>query len=58
MPPTRLDKLLLTHLHLDHVGGILPLFDSMGWSRNTPLHMWGSSGHTPELGTAAFVNHI
>jgi len=58
VPPTRLDKLLLTHLHLDHVGGILTLFDSMGWSRNTPLHVWGSSGHTPELGTAAFVNHI
>lgn len=58
VPPTRLDKLFLTHLHLDHVGGILTLFDSMGWSRNTPLHVWGSSGHTPELGTAAFVEHV
>jgi len=58
VPPTRLDKLFLTHLHLDHVGGILSLFDSMGWSRNTPLHVWGSSGHTPELGTAALVEHV
>lgn len=58
VPPTRLDKLFLTHLHLDHAGGILTLFDSMGWSRNTPLHVWGSSGYTPELGTAAFVDHI
>ncbi len=58
VPPTRLDKLFLTHLHLDHVGGILSLFDSMGWSRNTPLHVWGSSGHTPELGTAALVEHF
>lgn len=58
VPPTRLDKLFLTHLHLDHVGGILSLFDSMGWSRNTPLHVWGSSGHIPELGTAALVEHF
>jgi ribonuclease Z len=58
VPPTRLDKLFLTHLHLDHIGGILPLFDAMGWSRNTPLHIWGSSGHTPELGTAALVDHV
>ncbi len=58
VPPTRLDKLFLTHLHLDHIGGILSLFDAMGWSRNTPLHVWGSSGYTPELGTAALVEHI
>jgi ribonuclease Z len=56
--PTRLDKLFLTHLHLDHVGGILTLFDALGWSRNTPLHVWGSSGLTPELGTAAMVAHL
>jgi ribonuclease Z len=58
VPPTRLDKLFLTHLHLDHVGGILTLFDAMGWSRNTPLHVWGSSGHTSEMGTAALVDHL
>jgi ribonuclease Z len=58
VPPSRLDKLFLTHLHLDHVGGILTLFDAMGWARNTPLHVWGSSGHTPGLGTAAMVEHV
>lgn len=56
--PARLDKLFITHLHLDHVGGIFPLFDAMGWARNTPLHVWGSSGYTPELGITAFTQNI
>jgi ribonuclease Z len=56
--PAELDKVFITHLHLDHVGGIFPLFDAMGWARNTPLHVWGPSGYTPELGTAAFAQNI
>ncbi len=56
--PARLDKVFITHLHLDHVGGIMPLFDAMGWARNTPLHVWGPSGYTPDLGTAAFTQNI
>lgn len=56
--PSELDKLFVTHLHLDHVGGIFPLFDAMGWARNTPLHVWGASGHTPELGVAAFTQNV
>jgi len=58
IPLASLDKLFVTHLHLDHVGGILNLWDSMGWARNTPLHVWGASGSTPELGVAAFVENI
>ncbi|MEH6585702.1 MAG: guanitoxin biosynthesis MBL fold metallo-hydrolase GntH [Halioglobus sp.] len=58
VPLASLDKLFVTHLHLDHVGGILNLWDSMGWARNTPLHVWGASGSTPELGVAAFVENI
>ena len=58
VPLSTLDKVFVTHLHLDHVGGIFNLWDSMGWGRNTPLHVWGSSGHTPELGVAAFVENI
>jgi hypothetical protein len=34
--PAELDKVFITHFHLDHVGGIFPLFDAMGWARNTP----------------------
>jgi len=56
--PALLDKLFINHLHLDHVGAIFPLFDAMGWARNTPLLVWGPSGSTPELGTAAFTKHI
>ena len=56
--PALLDKLFITHLHLDHCGGIFPLFDAMGWARNTPLHVWGPSGYTPELGTAAFTENV
>lgn len=56
--PSELDKVFITHFHLDHIGGIFPLFDAMGWARNTPLKVWGPSGHTPELGTAAFIDNI
>jgi len=56
--PAQLDKVFITHFHLDHIGGIFPLFDAMGWARNTPLRVWGPSGHTPELGTAAFIDNI
>jgi len=56
--PALLDKVFIAHLHLDHCGGIFPLFDAMGWARNTPLHVWGPSGSTPELGTKAFTENI
>jgi ribonuclease Z len=58
IPPSELDKVFATHLHLDHVGGIFNLWDSMGWARNTPLHMWGAAGSSPEYGVAAFVEHV
>jgi len=56
--PALLDKVFINHLHLDHCGGIFPLFDAMCWARNTPLHVWGPSGTTPELGTAAFTKNV
>ena len=48
------DRLFLTHLHLDHVGDFHVLYDALGWARNSPLHVWGPSGYTPEMGTAYF----
>ena len=56
--PANLDRVFATHLHLDHVGGIFGLFDAMGWARNTPLHIWGSSGYTEELGVTAFAQNV
>ncbi|MEH6583493.1 MAG: MBL fold metallo-hydrolase [Halioglobus sp.] len=58
VPPAELDKVFITHYHLDHIGGIFPLFDAMGWGRNTPLHLWGSTGETPELGITAISEHV
>jgi ribonuclease Z len=54
--PAELDKLFLTHLHLDHVGDFHVLFDGMGWARNSPLEVWGPSGYTTEMGTAVFCD--
>ena len=56
--PAELDKVFLTHLHLDHVGDMHVIYDGMGWARNTPLKVWGPSGYTPEMGTAAFCDHM
>ena len=53
--PAFLDKVFINHLHLDHCGGIFPLFDAMGWARNTPLQVWGPSGSTSKLGIKAFT---
>lgn len=51
--PARLDKLFVTHAHLDHIGDLLVLFDAMGWARNDPLRVWGASGKTENLGIAS-----
>jgi ribonuclease Z len=56
--PAGFDELFLTHLHLDHVGDYHVLFDATGWARNTPLQVWGPSGCTPEMGTAAFCDDV
>jgi ribonuclease Z len=58
IPMAELDKLFVTHTHLDHVGGILPLYDAMGWARNTPLRVWGASGYNKTLGIENFCKSI
>jgi ribonuclease BN (tRNA processing enzyme) len=48
---SKLDKVFLSHLHSDHFGD-LDAFIVGSWlsGRYTPLHVYGGSGETPELG--------
>ncbi|MCP4767561.1 MAG: MBL fold metallo-hydrolase [Gammaproteobacteria bacterium] len=54
---SRLDKVFASHLHIDHVGDFMGLHIG-GWlsGRYTPIHIYGPTGSTPELGTRAFVD--
>ena len=56
---SKVDKVFLSHLHTDHVGDVDALWVG-GWGsgRYTPLHIYGPSGSTPELGTKAFVEGL
>jgi len=53
---SKLDKMFASHLHIDHVGDFMGLHIA-GWlsGRYTPIHIYGPTGSTPELGTKAFV---
>ena len=53
---SKLDKMFASHLHIDHVGDFMGLHIA-GWlsGRYTPIHIYGPTGSTPELGTEAFV---
>jgi ribonuclease Z len=52
----KISKVFVSHLHIDHVGDFMGLHIG-GWlsGRYTPIHIYGPSGSTPELGTKAFV---
>ena len=57
IPTAFLDKVFIGHLHGDHFGDIGSLFVAGGIAgRFTPLRIWGPSGATPELGTAAAID--
>ncbi len=52
----KFDKVFASHLHVDHVGDFMAMHIGSWLSgRYTPLHIYGPSGSTPELGTKAFV---
>ncbi len=53
---SKLDKVFASHLHIDHVGDFMGLHIG-GWlsGRYTPIHIYGPTGSSPELGTKAFV---
>jgi ribonuclease Z len=56
---SRIDKVFLSHLHSDHFGDLDALIVGSWLSgRYTPLHVYGGSGATPELGTKAAVDGL
>jgi ribonuclease Z len=52
-----LDKVFITHLHVDHFGTLPYLYMFGGWSGrwDKPLRVFGPSGRTPEYGTKTMV---
>ena len=59
IPYDFLDKVFIGHLHGDHFGDSGALFVGGGvGGRHVPLRIWGPSGPTPELGTAAAIGHM
>lgn len=55
VPHSKLDKVFLTHLHVDHFGDLTSLYGlGMVRGRFTPLRVWGPSSSEDRLGTAAF----
>lgn len=53
-----LDKIFITHLHVDHFGSLPYLYMFGGWSGrwHNPLEVYGPSGRTPEYGTAHMID--
>ena len=56
---SKIDKVFASHLHVDHVGDLMA-FHIGSWlsGRYTPLHFYGPTGSTPELGSKAFVDNM
>ena len=56
---SKLDKVFASHLHVDHVGDFMAMHIGSWLSgRYTPLHFYGPSGSSPELGSRAFVESM
>lgn len=53
---SKIDKVFASHLHVDHVGDFMA-FHIGSWlsGRYTPIHIYGPTGSSPELGTKAFI---
>jgi ribonuclease Z len=59
IPFTYLDKIFVSHLHVDHIGDLDAMFIG-GWvsNRTGPLRVWGPSGRTTETGTKYAVDRM
>jgi ribonuclease Z len=59
IPYDYINKVFFGHLHVDHMGDLPSLWlGGTVMNRLEPLRVWGPSGGTPELGTAAAMEHM
>lgn len=59
LPVEATTKVFLSHLHADHIGDIPGLLGSMAKTgRVDPVEVWGGASEDPEMGLAAFVEHM
>ena len=61
IPLDYLDKIFLTHLHMDHMGDFVSFYISGPQNnRSVPLRIWGpgGGGTRPEWGTKAAMDHM
>src|SRR6266540_1097394 len=55
VPFSRMTKIFLTHLHLDHTSDLAWIYTfGPSGDRFTPLQVWGPSGDKPEYGAKAY----
>jgi len=55
IPPSRMTRVFLTHLHADHMGDLATLYCfGPSQDRKTPLHIYGPSADSSNEGTKAF----
>jgi ribonuclease Z len=59
IPYDYINKVFFGHLHVDHMGDLPSLWlGGTVMNRLEPMRVWGPSGGTPELGTAAAMEHM
>ncbi|KAK9908353.1 hypothetical protein WJX75_006483 [Coccomyxa subellipsoidea] len=58
VPPSKLDKVFLTHLHSDHLADLATLQVNAIFGRKTPLQVWGPSGESPQYGLEASIDGL
>jgi ribonuclease Z len=59
LPVEATTKVFLSHLHADHIGDLPGLVGSLAKAgRVDPVEVWGGASENPDLGLAAFVDHL